>query len=220
MWHLVIALLPLAAMTLVVWVRPPLVATVRQPVGVGQPPVQVPPAGVVSQEFVASGDRIDAVSVMIANPLDSTGTVTMAISPRAVSDDPPAPADTTAQLGSISDWQNVVLRVPTLPTVIGERYVLSVRSPAGIWLAATPRDAYRQGVASTDGKPLEGDLIFRVHRDMVFADLTREANGLPVWVALAAIAGAAGLFGRASAMLVTPLHAGETEFADSEGDAE
>lgn len=214
--RLAVGTLPLGAMLLCVALWPPLVSSVRQAEGLGEAPVPIPPEGSVAQDFVAADRSLDAVSVMVAKAGAAEGIITVTLSPVTSVDQARESAFDSVQLSSVTDWQNVIFGFPGLETVPGERYAVTVESPQGIYLAAARSDAYPNGVLDSDDVA-EGDLIFRVHRNVVMADLFRLTNGLPIWTAALALVGVMAMAGWAVERLLFPRRAGESFSAEAQG---
>lgn len=186
--RLTLLALPSAVLLAVFVAVPPLVTPVRQGAGIGESAVPVPSAGSVTQSFVATAAEIDAVSVVLAISGKVAGDVTVAVNQELSGGEGVEMGSATKDLRSVTNWQNVIFRIPGMVVSPGSPYEITVTSPGAIMAGSTTADAYPDGDVEVNGARYgEGDLIFRVHRHVTLKDLTGIANGAPAWLAVAFI---------------------------------
>ncbi len=182
--RLMLLVLPGAVLLAVLVAVPPLVTPVRQGAGIGESAVPVPSAGSVVQSFVATATEIDAVSVVLAISGKVAGDVTVAVNQEMSGGEGVELGSATKDLRSVTNWQNVIFRIPGMVVSPGSPYEIAVTSPGGIMAGSTTGDVYPDGDVEVNGARYgEGDLIFRVHRHVTLKDLSGIANGAPVWLA-------------------------------------
>ena len=190
--RLTLLALPSAVLLAVLVAAPPLVTPVRQGAGIGESAVPVPSAGSATQGFVATAAEIDAVSVVLAISGKVAGDVTVAVNQELSGGEGIELGSATKDLRSVTNWQNVIFRIPGIVVSPGSPYEIAVTSPGGIMAGSTTAEAYPDGGVEVNGARYgEGDLIFRVHRHVTLQDLSGVANGAPVWLAVACLFAAA-----------------------------
>lgn len=184
-----LVLTPLALL-IVVWIRPPLVADVRQAAGIGERTVIMPQGTTAEQTFQVTGDHIDGVGFVVHMPGAGDGVVTISVRPADGAGGAARERTAVISRRGITPTELVHARFPRLLTRPGDRFVLSVKTDAVMSLGSAGRDAYPRGELASATERDPNDLIFRVYRAANGHDLTRGLVGSQAWFAMV-LAGAA-----------------------------
>lgn len=203
---ILVAMSVAVAVIVTLWSHPPLFLSGGNHVPIGEgAALRSFPRSTLEQTFVASGERVDGIGLIVATAGITGGVIELTVEEADPGRDASPPATLITGIRSITDWQNHVFRVSGFPTRPGEEYRFSIKTNRHVSFYVSQDDTYERGALTSDGWALTRDLVFRIYERRTLSEIASASTpeGIPGWVVMFLLAGFVSSIGVSVCFIIT-----------------